>query len=205
MYNFTIYFCLLLSYSMRSIGLEKQNKILWPPYRTPYQHHLAYNDPRKVLLTKLFHTLTWQCLYKSLVHENINERILSLVIHLLDQAWIYYTSSGAYNNALTSKLPQPPMNIDSPGPSSESYKDCKINTEDEDDVCPKKLIKLPSLAKHNNQGWTFLFDGWFDHDDLVQNLCTTISIVKSKTSSSSSIATTNGIETSKKYFIQNCV
>lgn len=204
MYNFTIYFCLFLSYSMRSIGLEKQNKILWPPYRTPHQHHLAYNDPRKVLLTKLFHTLTWQCLYKSVVHENINERILSLVIHLLNQAWIYYTSSDVNVNAFTSKLPQSPMNIDSSGPSSESHKDCKTNTEAKDYVCPKKLIKVPSIAKHNNQGWALLFDGWFDHDDLVQNLCTTISIVESETRSSSSIATTHDIETGKKYFIQNC-
>lgn len=174
---------------MTSIGLLKNNQTPWPPYRTPQQHHSAYSDPRKVLLSRLFHTVTWHCLYQSFVYNYVNEHTWSLVIHLLNQAWLYYISSTVNTKEFTSKLHQQPINIDPSGDFSQ--KDCNINTEDDD--CPKKQIKK-SLLTDSNQDWTLLFDRWFDDDDLVKNLCTIITIDDSETYSLSSI-------TGEKYLV----
>ncbi|VVC34687.1 Zinc finger, UBR-type,Zinc finger, RING/FYVE/PHD-type,Zinc finger, RING-type [Cinara cedri] len=145
---------------MQSIGILKKNQTPWPPYRTPHQQHPAYNDPRRVLLSRLFHTVTWHCLYQLLVYEFIDEHVLSLVIHLIDQAWIYYYSSTV--NDIKSR-------------------DCSLNTED--NIYKKKQIKIPSIDD-KIQDWKLLIDYWFDDDDLVKNLCTTITTDESGTSSS---------------------
>lgn len=162
---------------MRSIGILGKNQTPWPPYRTPYQHHSAYNDPRRALLSRLFHTVTWHCLYQTSVYEYVDEYILSLVIHLLDQAWIYY-SSAIEDNKSNSKSPEQLFNIE--------------------DICLKKQIKIVSLDD-NNQDWKHLLDCWFDHDDLVKNLCTTITITKSESNYSSSIE--HDFRTGENYFI----
>lgn len=181
---------------MRSIGLLRQNQTPWPPYRTPQQHHPAYRDPRRVLLTRLFHAVAWHCLYRSAVHRDVSEHTLSLLIYLLDQAWLCYNSSTAViDNETTSNVQQQPMDIN---PSNEQFgsfltdsgecsqKNAKIDTGDQ--TCPKRRIKLTTKEANNyctaenvndiQNNSISLFERWYDQDDFVHNLCTTITHVE---------------------------
>lgn len=163
-------------YSMRSIGLLQQNQTPWPPYRIPQKHHSAYQDPRKALLSRLFHSVVWHCLYRSSVFRDVSEHTLSLLIYLLDQAWICYNSPITTDNKTTSNLHKQPMS---------TQKSSKPNTDD--NMCSKRRIKITATDVnyssdtnlHNNQGTPFLLlDRWYDNDDLVFNLCTTITHVE---------------------------
>lgn len=162
-------------HSMRSIGVLQQSQTPWPPYRIPRKHHSAYQDPCKALLSKLFHSVVWHCLYRSAVFRDVSEHILSLLIYLLDQAWICYNSSITTDNK-TSNIHKQPM---------DTQDNFKLNNDD--NVCSKRRIKIRTTDVnyssdtnlHNDQGTpSLLLDRWYDNDDLVFNLCTTITHVE---------------------------
>lgn len=173
---------------MRTIGLLKQNQSTWPPYRMPQQHHPAYRNPCRALLSRLFHAVAWHCLYRSAVYRDISEQTLSLLIYLLDQAWIFYNNSSIDIN--TSNNIQQPMDTDQPASSSSTssaasaeeccYENFKTKS------CPKRKIKitvadassLDSDKANAKETSLLLLDRWYGHDDLAHNLCTTITHVE---------------------------
>lgn len=180
---------------MRSIGLLSQNQTPWPPYRTPQQHHPAYRDPRRALLSRLFHTVAWHCLYRSAVYRDVSEHTLSLLVYLLDQAWICYNnSSTASGSETTSNQQEQHMDTDPPtdnflssASSSGQYFHETSRVDSDVIIFPKKQIKLyaetDSYFCHNDiepgtDPTLLLLDNWYDHDDLVNNLCTTITHVE---------------------------
>jgi len=157
---------------MRSIGLVQQNQNLWPPFKEPHKHHSAYKDPRRALLSKLFHSVVWHCLYRSILYRDVSEHTLSLLIYLLDQAWICYESSHKTNSQ------QVPM---------DTYSNKKLNV---DDYLRSKRRRIKITATdvnsytsssdtNNDQNSSFLLlNHWYDHDDLIFNLCTTITQIE---------------------------
>lgn len=48
--------------------------------------HQAYEDPRKVLRTKVFHALVWVVLYKAITEHTVSEHVMAVLIYLLEQA-----------------------------------------------------------------------------------------------------------------------
>ncbi|XP_025207566.1 uncharacterized protein LOC112603273 isoform X2 [Melanaphis sacchari] len=175
---------------MRSIGVLKQNQNTWPPYRMPQKHHPAYRNPCRALLSKLFHAVVWHCLYRSAVYRDISEHTLSLLVYLLDQAWICYDSS--FDNK-TSNNQQQPMDTDPPTEQSESSSSTSAASSRERFYenrtiknGPKRKIKI-TVADTNNsdneavnakETTLLLLNHWYDHDDLAYNLCTTITHVE---------------------------
>lgn len=162
---------------MRSIGVLKQNQNTWPPYRMPQKHHPAYRNPCRVLLSKLFHAVIWHCLYRSAVYRDISEHTLSLLVYLLDQAWISYNNTPFDNK--TSNNEQQPMDTDPPTkPSAASSEESKNG--------PKRKIKITvadasnsdSDAANAKETTLLLLNNWYEHDDLAYNLCTTITHVE---------------------------
>lgn len=161
---------------MRSMGVLKQDDTPWPPYRTPQAHNSEYNDPSRALLTRIFHGVIWHCLYRSAIYQDVNEHTLSLLIYLLDQAWICYSSSSTVvQNAVSSDMQQP-MDIDHSAKTSE----CSEHEYYGDKMCRKRSIKIKSSSDDKNDTETNedlsheILNNWFDNDDLIQNLCTTI-------------------------------
>jgi len=177
---------------MRTIGLLKQNQNTWPPYRMPQKHHPAYRNPCRALLSKLFHAVVWHCLYRSAVYRDISEHTLSLLVYLLDQAWICYSSSPVDNT--TSNNRQQPMDTDPPAKQSASSSSTSsaappgecFYENPSTKSCPKRKIKITVADASNSDSETanakettlLLLNRWYDHDDLAHNLCTTITHVE---------------------------
>lgn len=61
----------------------------WPPYRIPTPVHSAFEDPCKLLGSRLFHATAFVILYKSVFNQNVTDNSVALLIHLLDLAVIY--------------------------------------------------------------------------------------------------------------------
>jgi hypothetical protein len=177
---------------MRSVGLLKQNETPWPPYKKPQKHHPAYQDPCRVLLSRLFHGVAWHCLYRTAVFKDVGEHALSLLIYLLDLAWTCYIDS-SINEKNSSNQQQPPMDLDlstasSLPTSSKEYSHEPPKTDTVEKLCPTKRIKITEAdASHaccendksknlskKQDAKPLLLDRWFNSDDLVENLCTTI-------------------------------
>ncbi|CAH0564545.1 unnamed protein product [Brassicogethes aeneus] len=59
----------------------------WPPFRTPADCGPAYEDPRQILKSRVFHAASLVILYKA-VKGNVNEHVMALVMFLLEQAVI---------------------------------------------------------------------------------------------------------------------
>lgn len=182
---------------MRSIGVLKQNQTPWPPYRTPQKHNSAYRDPRRALQTRLFHAVAWHCLYRSAIAKDVSEHTLGLLIYLLDQAWICYNSSSSSNvseNQTTNE--QQPMDTDPPTetkftpftPSAASTRECIVENSiitTDGNKCPLRHIKIPEVdtskfcyQTKDQDKHLLLLDRWYGDDDLVQNLCTTITHIE---------------------------
>lgn len=155
---------------MRSVGSLRPNETPWPPFRTPQKQHPAYRDPRRALLTKLFQSIAWHCLYRAAVYRDVNEHTLSLLVYLIDQAWI--CNSIENQNKTTSNLEQQPMDLD-------NMETMDTNIKTDEDKFPKKKIKILSSDSKPEHDNPHLLDRWFDNDDLVQNLCTTITYIES--------------------------
>lgn len=180
---------------MRSIGLLRQNQTPWPPYRTPQQHHPAYRDPRRALLSRLFHAVAWHCLYRAATYHDVSEHTLSLLIYLLDQAWICYKDTSV-NDITTHNLHQQPIDTRDPvykqfitvcaECNKKTIRNVKSKYDTGDKICPKRRIKITASEAAcsdsdktiKDQDTTLLLDRWYDRDDLVHNMCTTISDVE---------------------------
>jgi len=158
---------------MRSIGLLRHNETPWPPYKTPQNHHSAYKDPRRVLLSKLFHAVVWHSLYRSVIHRDVSEHTLSLLIYLLDQAWICYNNNSVANDNRMEFM------------SGDNKNSTNVTN---DNVCPKRHIKITadnsygfnteSESEESKKSAIVLLDDWYEHDDLAINLCTTITHIE---------------------------
>lgn len=68
------------------MGRIRSGTTAWPPFRTPSPVHPAYEDPRKVLRTRVFHGLVWVVLYKAVVEHTVSEHVMAVLIYLLEQA-----------------------------------------------------------------------------------------------------------------------
>lgn len=152
---------------MRSIGLLEQNQNPWPPYKQPEKHHPAYQDPRRALLSKLFHSVVWHSLYRFICYKDVSEHSLSLLVYLLDQAWMCYESSQSTDLNLAAQ---------------DSYKH-KLYIDDSL-YNKRRCIKIErsnvnmSDNAHDPSSPFLLLNHWYEHDDLVYNLCTTITQIE---------------------------
>ncbi|XP_044728240.1 E3 ubiquitin-protein ligase Ubr3 [Chrysoperla carnea] len=70
----------------RHAGKLKSSQTPWPPFREPAPCSDAYEDPRKVLRTRLFHALMFVVLFKAVHGHNISEHCMALAIYLLEMA-----------------------------------------------------------------------------------------------------------------------
>lgn len=59
----------------------------WPPFRTPTDCAGAYEDPRQILKSRVFHAAVLVILYKA-VKGHVSEHVMALVMFLLEQAVI---------------------------------------------------------------------------------------------------------------------
>jgi len=168
---------------MRSIGVLKQNQNTWPPYRMPQKHHPAYRNPCRALLTKIFYAVVWHCLYRSTIYRDISEHTLSLLVYLLDQAWICYDNAPIDTSEFYN---QEPMDTDPPtnqSASSSAALSKEYFFKESHFSPPKRRIKL-ILANPNSVPVTskettlLLLNHWYDHDNLALNFCTTITHVE---------------------------
>uniref|UniRef100_A0A6P7GK94 E3 ubiquitin-protein ligase n=1 Tax=Diabrotica virgifera virgifera TaxID=50390 RepID=A0A6P7GK94_DIAVI len=58
---------------------------LWPPFRTPTEVAEAYDDPRQILKSRVFHAAALIILFKA-VRGHVSEHVMALVVFLLEQA-----------------------------------------------------------------------------------------------------------------------
>uniref|UniRef100_A0A8D8RJ41 E3 ubiquitin-protein ligase n=1 Tax=Cacopsylla melanoneura TaxID=428564 RepID=A0A8D8RJ41_9HEMI len=65
-------------------GRIKSGNPPWPPLRAPGPAHPAYGDPRRVLGTRLFHSVVWIGLYKAVHFHSVSEHVMSLIVFLLE-------------------------------------------------------------------------------------------------------------------------
>ncbi|KAL1137747.1 hypothetical protein AAG570_009443 [Ranatra chinensis] len=68
------------------LGKVRPGTNAWPPYREPAPCHEAYGDPRRILKSRVFHSVVWIILYKALTQHNVSEHVMSLVVYLLEMA-----------------------------------------------------------------------------------------------------------------------
>lgn len=73
---------------MKQSGKLKNSAIPWPPFRHPAPVSSAYDDPRIVLRSRVFHSMILIILYKSVYGHNISEHVMALTIYLLEMAVI---------------------------------------------------------------------------------------------------------------------
>ncbi|KAG5894127.1 hypothetical protein JTB14_004065 [Gonioctena quinquepunctata] len=69
----------------RQANKLKPGIIPWPPYRTPSEVGPAYEDPRQILKSRVFHAAVLVILYKA-VRGHVSEHVMALVMFLLEQA-----------------------------------------------------------------------------------------------------------------------
>ncbi|KAI5710044.1 hypothetical protein M8J76_006269 [Diaphorina citri] len=65
-------------------GRIKSGNPPWPPLRAPGPAHPAYGDPRRVLGTRLFHSVVWIGLYKAVHFHSVSEHVMALIVFLLE-------------------------------------------------------------------------------------------------------------------------
>ncbi|XP_017880886.1 E3 ubiquitin-protein ligase Ubr3 isoform X2 [Ceratina calcarata] len=83
---------------VKQSGRLKSSAIPWPPFRHPAPVASAYDDPRNVLRSRVFHAMILIILYKAVYGHNISEHIMALTIYLLEMA------------VVTAELPDKSMN-----------------------------------------------------------------------------------------------
>uniref|UniRef100_A0A1B6CS83 E3 ubiquitin-protein ligase n=1 Tax=Clastoptera arizonana TaxID=38151 RepID=A0A1B6CS83_9HEMI len=67
-------------------GKLKSGTTAWPPFRPAGPVHAAYEDPRKVLKSRAFHSLVWIVLYKAVIDHSVSEHVMALIVYLLEMA-----------------------------------------------------------------------------------------------------------------------
>ncbi|XP_017759565.1 PREDICTED: E3 ubiquitin-protein ligase UBR3 isoform X2 [Eufriesea mexicana] len=73
---------------VKQSGKLKSSAIPWPPFRHPAPVSPAYDDPRIVLRTRVFHAMILIILYQAVYEHNISEHVMALTIYLLEMAVI---------------------------------------------------------------------------------------------------------------------
>ncbi|XP_026278143.1 E3 ubiquitin-protein ligase Ubr3 [Frankliniella occidentalis] len=58
----------------------------WPPYRMPGKCHPAYDDPRKVLQSRVFHAFAFIVLHKAVHGHDVSDHVIALTLYLLEMA-----------------------------------------------------------------------------------------------------------------------
>ncbi|XP_012142217.1 ubr3 ubiquitin ligase isoform X3 [Megachile rotundata] len=71
---------------VKQSGNLKNSATPWPPFRNPAPVSSAYDDPRIVLRSRVFHAMILIILYKAVYGHNISEHIMALTIYLLEMA-----------------------------------------------------------------------------------------------------------------------
>lgn len=79
------YFYILLFCSVRQANLIKPGVSPWPPFRDVAPVSEAYEDPRIILRSRVFHAVAFVVLYKA-TKNLVSEHVMSLIIYLLEQA-----------------------------------------------------------------------------------------------------------------------
>ncbi|XP_023311445.1 E3 ubiquitin-protein ligase Ubr3 isoform X2 [Anoplophora glabripennis] len=77
----------------------------WPPFRTPADCSEAYEDPRQILKSRVFHAAVLVILYKA-VKGHVSEHVMALVMFLLEQAVIISQQDDNKNTKMCSAAPQ---------------------------------------------------------------------------------------------------
>jgi hypothetical protein len=76
----------VLFHSVQQISKFKASGTPWPPFRIPAPCNPAYEDPRKLLCSRVFHAMVFVILYKAVYRQNVSEHAMALVIYLLEMA-----------------------------------------------------------------------------------------------------------------------
>ncbi|KAJ9584382.1 hypothetical protein L9F63_021276, partial [Diploptera punctata] len=87
-------------------GKYKANLAPWPPFRIPGPCNPAYEDPRKLLRSRVFHAMVFVVLYKAVHGQNVSEHVMALVLYLLEMAVESAEPFDPQSN--TSQVCQPP-------------------------------------------------------------------------------------------------
>ena len=77
---------LYLFCSVQQTGKFKGNGAPWPPFRIPGPCNPAYEDPRKLLRSRVFHAMVFVVLYKAVHGQNVSEHVIALALYLLEMA-----------------------------------------------------------------------------------------------------------------------
>lgn len=72
-------------FSAKHTGKLKPGTSPWPPFRLPSPCGEAYQDPRKILRSRVFHAVAFVVLHKA-VRGLVSEHVMALLIFLLEQA-----------------------------------------------------------------------------------------------------------------------
>jgi hypothetical protein len=75
-----------LFFSVTQAGKYKGQGPPWPPVRIPGPCNPAYEDPRKLLRSRVFHAMVFVILYKAVNRRNVSEHLLALALYLLEMA-----------------------------------------------------------------------------------------------------------------------
>lgn len=93
--------------SARCANKLKAGTSPWPPFRSPAECGEAYEDPRHILRSRVFHAAALVVLYKA-VRGHVNEHVMALVVFLLEQAVIVSDQKDDKDKKMCPSGPQPP-------------------------------------------------------------------------------------------------
>nr|CAD7197122.1 unnamed protein product [Timema douglasi] len=71
---------------VQQAGKLKGNGTPWPPFRSPAPCSPAYDDPRKLLCSRVFHAMVFVVLHKAVHGHSVSEHVIALVLYLLEMA-----------------------------------------------------------------------------------------------------------------------
>lgn len=77
---------IFLFFSVTQAGKYKGQGPPWPPFRIPGPCNPAYEDPRKLLRSRVFHAMLFVILYKAVHRRTVSEHLLALALYLLEMA-----------------------------------------------------------------------------------------------------------------------
>ncbi|GLG92566.1 Uncharacterized protein GBIM_00221 [Gryllus bimaculatus] len=58
----------------------------WPPFRPPAPCHPAYEDPQKLLRSRVFHAAAFVVLHRAVHGQSVSEHVMALTVYLLEMA-----------------------------------------------------------------------------------------------------------------------
>ncbi|CAG2062115.1 unnamed protein product [Timema podura] len=71
---------------VQQAGKLKGNGTPWPPFRSPAPCNPAYDDPRKLLCSRVFHAMVFVVLHKAVHGHSVSEHVIALMLYLLEMA-----------------------------------------------------------------------------------------------------------------------